>query len=134
MSLILKILTSWNCNFLDSVSLQQKFEVTDRLVLQLSFVWQAKGNTSSRCKGSQTQKKRREEKPEAQFWLLFLYIFSPPPEPDLCKLDQPGGLFVLPEVLTLVLGLSFVLFFVGFSPSLSFSHHYSGRLFPILTT
>ena len=30
--------------------------------------------------------------------------------PVLCKLGQPGGLFVLPEVLPQVLGPSFVLF------------------------
>ena len=30
------------CNFLGSVSLQQKFEATDGPVLQLSFIWQAK--------------------------------------------------------------------------------------------
>ena len=38
-----------------------------------------------------------------QFWLLFSYIFPPPPEPALCKLGQPGGLFVSPEILTPVL-------------------------------
>ena len=134
MSLILKILTSWNCNLLDSVSPQQKFEVTDRLVLQLSFIWQAKENVSSRREGGHTQKKQREEKPGTQFWLLFLYIFSPLPEPALCKLGQPGGLFVLPEALTLIFRFCFVLFFTGFFPSLSFSHRHSRRLFPILTT
>ena len=45
---------------------------------------------------------------ERAFWLLFL-CFSLP-GPVLCKLGQPGVLFVLPEVLTLVLGPSFVLF------------------------
>ena len=38
------------------------------------------------------------------------YMFPPPPGPALCNLGQPGALFVLPEVLTLVLRLSFVLF------------------------
>ena len=47
-----------------------------------------------------TQKTPREERPLAQFWLLFLYVFSPPPGPALCKLGQPGVLFDLPEVLT----------------------------------
>ena len=43
-------------------------------------------------------------------WLLFLcFFFSPPPEPALCKLGQPGGLFVLPEVLTR--GLDLPLFY-----------------------
>ena len=55
-------------------------------------------------------KRRREERPLAQFWLLFLYVFPPPPGPALCKLGWSGALFVLPEVLTLVLRPYFVLF------------------------
>ena len=51
--------------------------------LQLSFIWQAKENTCLSCEGGPTQKMWREE---AQSWLLFLYVFSPPPEPVLCKL------------------------------------------------
>ena len=42
-----------------------------------------------------------------------LFICFPPPSrpgPALCKLGEPGVLFVLPEVLTPVLGPSFVLF------------------------
>ena len=38
--------------------------------LQLSFVRQAKENTSSRCEGRLTQKKRG-----AQFWLLLFFFF-----------------------------------------------------------
>ena len=63
---------------------------------------------------------------------LFICL-SPPPGPALCKLDQPGMLFVLPEVLTLVLRPSFILISQAF-PSLSFSQHHSRPLFPILTT
>ena len=103
-------------------------------MLQLSFIWQAKENTSSRCEGQLTQKTRREEKPPAQFWLLFLYVFSPHPEPALCKLGRPGGLFVLPEVLTPSPWTFLCSVFMGFSLSLSFSHPYFGLLFPILTT
>ena len=73
---------------------------------------------------------RRESDPG--LWLLVLCVF-PPPGPSLCKLGKPGVLFVLPEILTLVLRPSFVLFH-GLSPSLSFSHRLSGLLFPILTT
>ena len=46
-----------------------------------------------------------------------LFVFSPPPGPALCKLGylgQPGELFVLPEVLTPVLGTSFVPFLRAF--------------------
>ena len=45
------------CHFLGSTSPQQKFEVTDGPVLQLSFIWQAKENTSLRHEGGPTQKK-----------------------------------------------------------------------------
>ena len=83
-------------------------------VIQLSFIQKAKENTSSRHEGRPTQKMQRDEKPPAQFWLLFLYVFSPPPESALCKLGQPGGLFVLPAVLTPVLRLSCVLFSQAF--------------------
>ena len=50
----------------------------------------------------------------------------------LCKLGLPGVLFALPEVLTPVLGPSFVLFSQAF-PSRSFSHRHFGLFFPILT-
>ena len=45
---------------------------------------------------------------------FYMFFFSPPPGPVLCKLGQPGALFVLPEVLTLVLGPSFLLFLQAF--------------------
>ena len=45
--------------------------VTDQL--QLSFIWQAKENKSSRYEGGLTQKKRG-----LQFWLLFIYFFLLP--------------------------------------------------------
>ena len=35
------------------------------------------------------------------------YMVFPPPGPALCRLGQPGALFVLPGVFTLVLGPSF---------------------------
>ena len=60
----------------------------------------------------ESRPKRRKEKrgPGLNFGSSFCMFFSPPPGPALCKLGWPGVLFVLPEVLTLVLGLSFVLF------------------------
>ena len=66
-------------HFLGSVSPPQTFEVMDGPVLQLSFIWQAKENTSLRHEGGPTQKKWREENLEAQFWLLFLYVFFSSP-------------------------------------------------------
>ena len=79
--------------------------------------------------------KRHEEKrgPWLNFGSCFYMIFSSLSEPALCKLGYPGGLFVLPEVLSMVLGPSFILFLWAF-PFLSFSLHYSELLFPILTT
>ena len=44
-------------------------------MLQLSFIWQAKKNTSLWHEGVPTWKKQKEEKPPGQFWLLFLYVF-----------------------------------------------------------
>ena len=49
------------------------------------------------------------ERPPGPSVPLFTCFF-PPPGPALCKLGQPGVLFVLPEVLTPVLRPSFVLF------------------------
>ena len=60
----------------------------------------------------------REERPSTQererelVWLLFVYVSLP--GPVLCKLGQPGVLFILPEVLSLVLRPSFVLFSQAF--------------------
>ena len=66
------------CTFPSSVSPQQKFEETDGPDLQLSFIWQAKENASSRHEGGLFQKIQREKRPVVQFWLLFIYFFSPP--------------------------------------------------------
>ena len=54
----------------------------------------------------------RERERELALAPLFICLFLP--GPVLCKLGQPGVLFVLPEVLTLVLGPSFVLFSQAF--------------------
>ena len=45
------------------------------LVLQLSFIWQAKENTSLRHEGWLTQKIQREEKPGANFVSSFYVLF-----------------------------------------------------------
>ena len=65
---------------------------------------------------------RREEKSapargrerERELALAPLFICLSLPGPVLCKLGQPGVLFVLPEVVILVLGPSFVLFLQAF--------------------
>ena len=50
----------------------------------------------------------------AELALAPLFICLSLSGPVLCKLGQPGVLFVLPEVLTLVLGPSFVSFSLAF--------------------
>ena len=59
-------------------------------------------------KSAPVREREREQDLAPQFICLSL------PGPVLCKLGQPGVLFVLPEVLTLVLGSSFVLFSQAF--------------------
>ena len=93
-------------------------------------------NPSSRREGTLIQRHEEKSTPvrrrERELALAPLFMFSLP-GPVLCKLGQPGVLFVLPEVLTLVLGSSFVLFSQAFL-FLTISHRHSGLLFPILTT
>ena len=62
-----------------------------------------------------------------------LYAFSLPPEPAVCKLGQPGELFVSPEVLTPVGGFSFVPFSVSFSFLCLLAIDILDSFFPILT-
>ena len=83
-----------------------------------------------RTRGSKEMRRRvpqhgreREREGERELALAPLFICLSLPGPVLYKLGQAGVLFVLPEVLTLVLG-----------PSLSFSHRHFGLLFPILPT
>ena len=100
------------CNFLGSVSSQQKFEAmngpplqpsdgpvsqpSDRPVLQPSnrkvlqlwvtaqFYLESKGKYIFKAWGNADPKHAKRREVPAQFWLLFLYVFSPPPGPALC--------------------------------------------------
>ena len=98
------------CDFLSSVSSQQKFEVMEGPVLELhviaQFYLENEGKYILKLGGGGVDPKDTEEKPRP----LNFGSSPPPPGPALCKLGLPGGLFVLPEVLTLVLRPSFVLF------------------------
>ena len=99
-------------NFLSSVSLQQRLLTVDQccsVVTAQSCIWQAKESTPSRCEGGPTPKER------GSIWLLSLYVLSTSPESALCKLSKPRGLFIFPEVLTLVLRFSFFPFSWAFS-------------------
>ena len=67
----------------------KKFEVMDGPVLTsvtAQFYLASKEKYILKVWGRADPKKQREERHVAQFWLLFLYVFSPPPEPALCKL------------------------------------------------
>ena len=67
--------------------------------------------STQRCKekSSPTHGGQRERETPSPLAPLFICFF-PPPGPALCKLGKSGVLLVLPEVLTMVPGPSFVLF------------------------
>ena len=119
--------------FLSSVSLQQNFEVTNRPVLQLhvtaQLYLQTKENVSLRCEGGPTQKTQREEKPKAQFWLLFLYVFFSTPwtSPMETGLARSAVCFTSGPHSGPQTFLCSIL--AGFFPPLSFSHCHFGLLF-----
>ena len=74
-------------------------------------------NPSSRCEGTLIQRCEEKSAPvhgkERELALAPLFICLSLPGPVPCKLGQPGVLFVLPEVLTPVLG-PFALFSQAF--------------------
>ena len=116
------------CNFFGSVLPQQKFEAMDNgPVLQpcvtAQFHLESKGKYILRHEGGLTQKTRREEKPLALSWLLFLCVFSPPPEPALVNWASQEGCLFYPR--SSLWSLDLPLFYVcGLFPSLSFNHHH----------
>ena len=124
---------------MDHVIALRQISVTAQCYSSILFRrWQE--NPSLRCEGTLIQRheekstpaRGREREKERASPLAPLFICLSLPGPVLCKLGQPGVLFVLPEVLTLVPGPLF--YFQELFPSLSFSHCHFGLLFPILTT
>ena len=91
-------------------------------MLQLSVTYSSilfrryQENPSSRREGTSIQRREQKSAParggerQRELALAPLFICFSLPGPVLCKLGQPGVLFVLAEVLTPVLGPSFVLF------------------------
>ena len=68
-----------------------------------------------RAHGSKDTRRRAPQRAgERELALAPLFICLSLPGPVLCKLSQPGVVFVLPEVLTPVLGPSFVSFLRAF--------------------
>ena len=85
--------------------------ITLRSVLQLRVIAQFYLENSRKIhpgmRACQPKDAKRRQSPDP---LALLFMFFPPPGPALCKLGQPGVLFVPPEVFPPVLGPSFVLF------------------------
>jgi len=97
-------------------------------VLQLSFIWKAKGTISLSHEGGPTLKMWKEARPILA--PLFMFFLLPLSLPCVNWASQEGCLFYLRFSLR---SLDLPLFcFPGLSPSLSFSHRPSGLLFPIL--
>ena len=96
------------CSFLGSVSLQQRFEMADQCysTVTAQFYSASKGQYTLKAWG------RANPKEDASIWLgfLLLYICLLPllSLPYANRAGQEGSMFVLPEVLTPVLGCSFV--------------------------
>ena len=55
-------------------------------MLQLSFIWQAKENIPSGMRVGQPKRRKEKKNPQLNFGSSFYMLFSPPPEPTLCKL------------------------------------------------
>ena len=124
------------CNFLGSVSPQQKFEVMDGPSVIVQFYLASKGKYTLEAWGRVDPKMRREECPTAwrrervrekelacggerkkALWLRLLYVFFPPPGPTLYKLGLARSAICSPWGLHWVLGPQTFLcsIFVGFS-------------------
>ena len=116
------------------VTVQFKLWTSVTAWLQLSFIWQAKENASLRHEGGPTQKKQREER-DSVLAPLFMFFLLPLSLPYVNWASQESCLFHLSFSLrSSELPLFYLFYFWGLFPSLSFSHHYSGPLFWILTT
>ena len=97
-------LRSW----IDHVIALRQISVTALFYLEDNRKIHLRGVRAHRSKDAKRRAPQRTCKRELALAPLFL-CFSLP-GPVLCKLGQPGVLLVLPEVLTPVLGPSFVLF------------------------
>ena len=90
-------------------------------MLQLSFIWQAKENTSSRCEGGPTQKIRSKARGSI-LAPLFSFFLLPLSLPCVNWASQEGCLFHLRFSLQ---SSDLPLFYLcRLFPSLSFSHHF----------
>ena len=95
-------------------------------MLQLSFIWQANENIPLRHEDGPTQKQQREKKPPVQYWLLFLCFFSLPSSLSYVNWASQESCFFQLRSSLRSSDLS-LFYFHGRFPSLSFSHHHSGK-------
>ena len=97
---------------MDHVIALRQISVTALFYLEDSRKIHLRGVRARRPKDVKRRAPQRagERERERELALAPLFICFSLPGPILCKLDQPGVVFVLPEVLTRVLGPSFVLF------------------------
>ena len=95
---------------MDHVIALRQISVTALFYLEDSREIHLWGMRAGRSKDPRRRAPQRAGERERELALAPLFICLSLPGPVLCKLGQPGVLFVLPEVLTPVLGPSFVLF------------------------
>ena len=121
------------CNFLGSVLPQQKFEIMDGPVLQLSFIGKQREIHPRGMRAGRPKRHEETRRPRLNFDSSFYMLFLLPLSLPYVNWDsQEGCLFYLRSSLW-SLDLSFFYFHRLF-PSLSFSHQHFGLHFPILTT
>ena len=95
---------------------QTVLQLLNKSVLQLSVtaLFYLDDSRKIRLRGVKARRsqdgKKRAPTVQAKRALAPLFICVSVPGPVLCKLGRPGVLFILPEVLTPVLGPSFVLY------------------------
>ena len=98
------------CNFLGSVSLQQRFEMVDQCYTSVLFGKQRIVHPSRMRVG----RPERGELNPSWFPLFICFVSSPLSLPYANWASQEGGTFVSPEVLTPVCGIPFVPFLPTF--------------------
>ena len=116
---------------MDRVIALRHISVTALFYLEESRKIHLSGVRARRSK--ETRRRAPQRAGERELALAPLFICLSLPRPVLCKLGQPRVLFVLSEVLTPVLGPSFVSFSWAF-PFLVCGHHHFGLLFLVLPT
>ena len=103
------------------------------LQLSVTALFYLEDSRKIHLRGVRARRSKDVEEWGRELALAPLFICLSLPGPVLCKLGEPGVLFVLLEVLTPVLGPSFVSFSRAF-PFLVCSPRHFGLLFPVLPT